>query len=82
MTSNSFDSTAGEQDLGGYSIVNTKYNHQVTKNFDITLGIDNILDKTYTSTNTYNDIVYIGAGDTELLNDPGRYFYVNLKYSF
>ncbi len=78
----SYDSTAGEQDLGGYAVLNTKYNHNVSRNFDVTLGIDNILDKTYTSTNTYNDITYIGSGDTELLNDPGRYFYINLKYSF
>ncbi len=79
---NTYDSTAGEQDLGGYAVLNTKYNHNISKNFDVTLGIDNILDKTYTSTNTYNDIKYIGSGDTELLNDPGRYFYINLKYTF
>jgi len=78
----SYDSTAGEQDLGGYTVLNTKYNHNISRNFDVTLGIDNILDKTYTSTNTYNDIKYIGSGDTELLNDPGRYFYINLKYTF
>ena len=72
----------GEQELGGYTVFNAKYNHKISKNFDITLGVDNIFDKTYASTNTYNDIRYIGAGNTELLNDPGRYAYINLKISF
>ena len=77
-----YDSANGEQELAGYALLNLKYNNQFHKNFGITLGIDNILDKTYASTNTYNDIKYIGSGNTELLNDPGRYFYANLKYSF
>jgi iron complex outermembrane receptor protein len=77
-----FDSANGEQALAGYALVNLKYNNQFHKNFGITFGVDNVLDKTYASTNTYNDIKYIGSGDTELLNDPGRYFYANLKYSF
>ncbi|WP_320036448.1 TonB-dependent receptor [Halarcobacter sp.] len=77
-----YDIDNGEQDLGAYTVFNAKYNHKISKNFDITLGVDNIFDKTYASTNTYNDIRYIGAGNTELLNDPGRYAYVNLKFSF
>ncbi|MGB1227379.1 MAG: TonB-dependent receptor [Poseidonibacter sp.] len=77
-----YDSANGEQELAGYAVVNLKYNNQLHKNFGITLGVDNVLDKTYASTNTYNDIKYIGVGDTELLNNPGRYFYANLKYSF
>ncbi|MAD41726.1 MAG: TonB-dependent receptor [Arcobacter sp.] len=77
-----YDSANGEQELAGYAVVNLKYNNQLHKNFGLTLGVDNVLDKTYASTNTYNDIKYIGSGDTELLNDPGRYFYANLKYSF
>ncbi len=77
-----YDSDNGEQELAGYAVVNLKYNNKLNKNFGLTLGVDNVLDKTYTSTNTYNDIKYIGVGDTEILNDPGRYFYANLKYSF
>jgi len=78
----SFDADNGEQKLGGYAIINAKYNYKINKNFDVTLGVDNLLDKTYASTNTYNDIRYIGNGQTELMNDPGRYIYLNLKYSF
>ncbi|WP_428023576.1 TonB-dependent receptor [Arcobacter sp.] len=76
------DSDNGEQELGGYTIFNLKYKNSITKNFEITLGIDNIFDKAYASTNTYNDIRYVGNGKTELLNDPGRYAYINLRYKF
>jgi iron complex outermembrane recepter protein len=80
---NTFDESAKEQELGGYALVNLKYNNQIHKNFGITLGIDNLFDKTYASTNTYQDIKYVEAGgERTLLNDPGRYGYINLKYSF
>lgn len=80
---NSYDESAKEQELGGYALVNLKYNNQIHKNVGITLGIDNLFDKTYASTNTYQDIKYVEAGgERTLFNDPGRYGYVNLKYSF
>lgn len=79
---NSYDEDNGEQELPGYAVVNMKYNQEINKNFDFTIGVDNILDKTYATTNTYNDIKYIGVGDSELINNPGRYLYINLKYSF
>ena len=80
---NNFDSSAKEQELGGYALFNLKYNNQLHKNIGLTLGIDNVFDKTYTSTNTYQDITYVEAGGQRILfNDPGRYGYVNLKYSF
>jgi iron complex outermembrane receptor protein len=45
--------------------------------------MDNLFDKVYNSTNTYQDITYASVGSERVLfNDPGRYGYVNLKYSF
>ena len=79
----SFDSSAKEQELAGYAVVNLKYTNQLHKNFALTLGLDNVFDKVYNSTNTYQDIRYVEVGATPtLFNDPGRYGYVNLKYSF
>ncbi len=79
----SYDASAKEQELSGYAIVNLKYTNQLHKNFALTLGLDNVFDRTYASTNTYQDITYVAAGgERVLLNDPGRYGYVNLKYSF
>lgn len=78
-----YDSDNGEQELSGYSIVNLKYNYDINQNFDFTLGIDNLFDKTYSTTNTYKDIKYVAtSGDPISINEPGRYVYVNLKYSF
>ena len=82
----SFDDSAKEQELAGYALVNLKYTNQLHKNFAITLGMDNLFDKVYNSTNTYQDVTYMDAAiagsERVLLNDPGRYGYVNLKYSF
>jgi iron complex outermembrane receptor protein len=80
---NSYDESAKEQELAGYAVVNLKYANQLHKNFTLTLGLDNVFDKTYASTNTYQDVTYVvSGGERVLLNDPGRYGYVNLKYSF
>ena len=79
----SYDSTAKEQELSGYAVFNLKYTNQLHKNIGLTLGVDNVLDKTYASTNTYQDITYLTVNNERILfNDPGRYGYVNLKYSF
>lgn len=80
----SYDSSAKEQELSGYALFNLKYNNQLHKNVGLTLGVDNVFDKVYNSTNTYQDISYASVNmiDRVLFNDPGRYGYVNLKYSF
>ena len=75
----SYDADAGENELGGYALFNLKYANQLYKNIGLTIGVDNVFDKTYASTNMYKDITY--ATSTSF-NDPGRYGYVNLKYSF
>lgn len=78
-----YDSDNGEQAIPGYAVFNLQYNYKMTKNFDITLGVDNIFDKTYATSNTYKDLTLItGGGDTMLLNEPGRYLYANMRYTF
>lgn len=79
----SYDESAREQELAGYAVVNLKYTQELFKQFELTLGVDNVFDKVYNSTNTYQDITYVQVGSERVLfNDPGRYGYVNLKYSF
>jgi len=79
-----YDSDNGEQSVAGYATFNMKYNYKITKHFDVTLGVDNIFDKTYATYNTYRDISLITGldGDVMLLNEPGRYFYTNFRYTF
>jgi len=78
------DSANGEQELGGYATFNVKYNYKMTKHFDVTLGVDNIFDKTYKVSNSYKDISLLTGVDsyTLLLNEPGRYLYANIRYTF
>ncbi len=79
----SYDASAKEQEIAGYALVNLKYSQELFKNFELTLGVDNLFDKVYNSTNTYQDIRYVTVGGDQILfNDPGRYGYINLKYSF
>lgn len=77
------DSENGEQKLGGYGLFNIKTTREFDSGFVITAGIDNIADKTYATTNTYKDLILMTDGtDTMLINEPGRYIYLNAKYQF
>ncbi len=79
-----YDEENGEQHLGGYGILNLKYENSYIKNTVVTLGVDNVFDKTYATSNTYKDLTLLSSTSDEvmLLNEPGRYVYVNIKYSF
>lgn len=79
-----FDSDNGEQALDSYAVVNLKVTHDITKNIEVTAGLDNIFDKTYAVNNTYKDLTLLidGAGDVMLMNEPGRYYYINGTYKF
>jgi len=73
----------GEQELAGYGVLNFKLSRDFKYGITLTAGVDNILDKTYAITNTYKDLVLLTTGgDTMLLNEPGRYFYLNGSYKF
>ncbi len=80
------DSENGEQELAGYGVLNFKADYKFNNGFKLSAGVDNILDKTYAVTNTYKDLVLLTAGNTTndimLLNEPGRYFYVQGSYQF
>ena len=79
-----FDADNGEQALDGYAIVNLKVKHMVTEKVELTAGVDNVFNKTYAVSNTYSDLTLLtgGATDVMLMNEPGRYLYVNGTYRF
>lgn len=80
-----YDGDNGEQKIAGYGIVNLKFSHDIDRNWNLTAGVDNLLDKTYAVSNTYKDLTLLSTGTdtpTMLLNEPGRYFYVNATLSF
>jgi len=78
-----YDSDNGEQELDGYAVFNFKTTREFDNGLALTAGVDNILDKTYAITNTYKDLILMtDGGDTMLINEPGRYMYLNAKYQF
>jgi len=79
-----YDKDNGEQEISAWSIVNLKVKHAVNKNFDFTLGVNNLFDETYAQSNTYADLTLITGGTTDimLVNEPGRYVYTNLDFRF
>ena len=78
-----YDSDNGEQALAGYAVFNLKTTRDFDNGLSLTAGMDNIMDKTYAITNTYKDLILMTDGsDTMLINEPGRYLYLNAKYQF
>ncbi|MEA1953979.1 MAG: TonB-dependent receptor [Campylobacterota bacterium] len=79
-----FDAENGEQELDSYGILNLK-GSKTWGGFELTVGVDNVFDTTYAVSNTYNDLILLPTtpdANVMLMNEPGRYIYTNLKYSF
>ncbi len=77
------DSDNGEQELDGYTVLNFKTSREFNNGIVLTAGMDNITDETYAITNTYKDLILMTDNtDTMLINEPGRYYYLNAKYRF
>ena len=83
---NRYDKENGEQYLPSYAVVNLKAAKSFSGGFELTVGVDNLFDKTYAVSNTYKDLILLPTTPTNdkvmLMNEPGRYFYANLKYTF
>ncbi|WP_295022893.1 TonB-dependent receptor [Sulfurimonas sp.] len=80
---NNIDSTNGEQELAGWNIYNAKIKHAIDKHTELSVGVNNLLNKTYIQSNSYVDLILLSSGGpTMLLNEPGRYFYTNLTFKF
>jgi iron complex outermembrane receptor protein len=80
-----YDSDNGEQKISGYAVLNINATKELKKSIEVSTGIDNVFDKAYAVSNTYSDLILLSdgnSGEVMLLNEPGRYVYVNLKYSF
>ena len=78
-----FDVDNGEQELASWGIMNLKIDHKLPYGFGLSAGVDNVFDKTYALSNTYKDLTLLsGGGDVMLMNEPGRYYYVNASYKF
>jgi len=78
-----YDADNGEQELASWGVMNLKVDHKFPYGFGLTAGVDNVFDKTYAVSNTYSDLTLLTGGDEiMLMNEPGRYYYVNASYQF
>ncbi len=78
-----YDADNGEQELASWGIMNLKIDHKFPYGFGLAAGVDNVFDKTYALSNTYKDLTLLsGGGDVMLMNEPGRYYYLNASYQF
>jgi iron complex outermembrane receptor protein len=78
-----YDWANGEQELDAYAVLNLKATKQFSEDIELIVGIDNLFDKTYAVSNTYEDLTLLSVdGDVMLMNEPGRYIYTNIKYNF
>jgi iron complex outermembrane receptor protein len=76
------DSDNGEQEIGGWGVVNLKGSKYINDNMVLNVGVDNLFDKSYTLNNTYVGRALIGGRDPVLINEPGRYIYASLNIKF
>jgi len=79
-----FDEENGEQELDAYGILNLKGSKRWGA-FELAIGVDNVFDRTYAVSNTYNDLILLPTIDNNevmLMNEPGRYVYTSLTYKF
>lgn len=80
-----FDDDNGEQELDGWSTLNIKIDHRFENGVGLTVGVDNLFNETYAVSNTYKDLTLLSiptADEVMLMNESGRYFYANLRYTF
>ena len=78
------DKENAEQKIASYATLNLRATKRFAKSIELTLGVDNIFNSNYTVSNTYKDLILLSTkgNNVMLMNEPGRYMYVNLRYSF
>jgi iron complex outermembrane receptor protein len=82
---NEIDDENGEQEIDAWSVVNLKIDHQFPYGFGLAVGVDNVLNEAYAVSNTYKDLTLLSVdpdAEVMLMNEPGRYYYVNASYKF
>jgi len=77
------DLNAGEVKLPGWDVVNFRTGYQFKEYLKFNIGVDNIFDQCYAVANSYEFDVVSGTGaNPPIVNEPGRFFYANVSYTF
>ena len=84
--------TQGKTPLKGWDVFNFRAGYQFAEKeeklpllngLSLNFGIDNMFDKKYTMANSYEyDPTDPVAANVKIVNEPGRFIYASLSYSF
>ena len=90
--SKDIDRDAGETPLKGWDVFNFRAGYQFVEKegslsflngLSLNFGIDNMFDKKYAVANSYEyDPTDPGGANVKIVNEPGRFIYASLSYSF
>lgn len=90
--SKDIDRDAGETPLKGWDVFNFRAGYQFDEKegrlsflngLSLNFGIDNMFDKKYAVANSYEyDPTDPGGANVKIVNEPGRFIYTSLSYSF
>ncbi|MCD4812354.1 TonB-dependent receptor [bacterium] len=76
------DADAGEQEVLGWNVFNLRAGYEYHP-FVVNVGIENILDKAYAVANSYEwDVVGGSGANPKIVNEPGRFVFVNISCMF
>ena len=77
---NDIDQDAGEQFIDNWGIFNFRGGYSFNR-LTINAGIENIFDKSYAVSNSYEwDVVNGTAANPDIINEPGRFIFLSLMY--
>ena len=77
------DIDAGETRLSGWNVANFRAGYQYKQHMTLNVGIDNIFDEHYAVANSYEWDVVSGSGaKPAIVNEPGRFLYATVIYTF
>ena len=76
------DRDAGEHRLSAWDIMNLRMEYRF-KSLTLNVGVDNVFDRKYTVANSYEWDVIGGAGaNPAIVNEPGRFIYTTIGYTW
>lgn len=76
------DENAGEQPLAGWDVLNVRIGYRYNT-FRLNLGVDNAFNRLYTVANSYEWDVVGGTGaNPAIVNEPGRFVYTGVAFSW
>lgn len=77
------DTDAGEKELPSWNVVNVRAGYAFNQYLSLNVGIDNLFNETYAVANSYElDPLTPGATHVAIVNEPGRFYYASLSFTF